>query len=1189
MLLKKIIFSLIFILCGIASISFADDTEIYVTEASVRTNDVPQVLIIFDTSGSMEYVGSTSNPQYFPSRESYDIGGASLANSTKLYYSDDIETVPTIGSKQFFKHKFNGCELSSDYLEDYGKFTGYLRHYNVDDREWQELPTNPDSGNELDTVDCFADIREKNQENGKSKSNGNANYPDGFPVDDSDSAYLTPVSNSSLDIDTAIESAKQTDFGLGKSFTVYTEHYITWYHSTSVIDNTLLRMDVAKQVIQDAIISTPGVDFGLAIFNKDDKSNNKAGRIIQGIKEFNDANKKSLLSKVKSLKGVYLNRTPLCDTLYEAYRYFSGGAVLNGDNTINSTNPDHEYDTGDINPVHDATIIKNGNYDSPFEGKTCSSSAAIVYITDGEPTRDNYTNDLIASLVGQPQRIDPDTNEPLVDNNGDPILDLIDKDNAMPRLAGYMYNNDINASVSGTQNVRTYTIGFSEGAADAEDILEDTADLGGGKYFSALSAEALQKSLQQVFAEVVSVPATFSSPSVSSARVDSGNSAYYSMFLPNKGPRWAGNIKKLTFNSNGDVLDANNSPALSDGGLIKDSACTIWTQNCTSFTGNGDGSNVTDGGAAQHLQSNTDRTLYGNFSLSGELTEFNKANAQSHAGDAGDLATHMGVTEDELDKMFNWAKGQDVFDEDDDESITDIRQDVLGDSLHSKPLAINYGTAASPNVKLFMGTNHGFMHMFSDAGDSISETWAFMPYELLPNLRELAVNLPTGTHSIYGLDSSPVAYTKRNASGAIETAWLFFGMRRGGTSYYAMDVTNPNSPKMLWHKNANSTDFDNLGQSWSEPVVTYIPGFKEGSDQSESPVIIIGAGYNPSTKDVSGLGSDDTIGRGVFIMSAKTGDVIHSFGPSNGDKMTKMPNILDSIPNKVAVLDSDSDGITDRIYATDTGANIWRMDLPSTDPNDSENPWTAFKFAELAGDSLVNDRRFFAEPIVAQTIISATHQTDINGELTLSYQNIPYDAVAVGSGHRANPLDKTRSDKFFVLQDRNVVTRSFAGESIPDALLLDDLYDVTGAAPADQSDNITFATKRGWFYSFTGGGEKSLSAGLIVNGRVFFTSYIPTTTESLDQCSFSGQGKLYGFDLHKGIRSYSQLSYELGEGIPDTPGIIVPVNSDTMYLIGIGDTGNDMEKVDGDDGCPEGDGKCVASGLQSNRIYYYME
>lgn len=45
-----------------------------------------------------------------------------------------------------------------------------------------------------------------------------------------------------------------------------------------------------------------------------------------------------------------------------------------------------------------------------------------------------------------------------------------------------------------------------------------------------------------------------------------------------------------------------------------------------------------------------------------------------------------------------------------------------------------------------------------------------------------------------------------------------------------------------------------------------------------------------------------------------------------------------------------------------------------------------------------------------------------------------------------------------------------------------------------------------------------------------------------------------------------------------------------MYLIGIGDAANDMIKNDvlGDDGCPEGDDKCIGGGLGVNRIYYHQ-
>ena len=34
-----------------------------------------------------------------------------------------------------------------------------------------------------------------------------------------------------------------------------------------------------------------------------------------------------------------------------------------------------------------------------------------------------------------------------------------------------------------------------------------------------------------------------------------------------------------------------------------------------------------------------------------------------------------------------------------------------------------------------------------------------------------------------------------------DKVWIFFGLRRGGSSYYAMDVSSPNSPSLMWHIN----------------------------------------------------------------------------------------------------------------------------------------------------------------------------------------------------------------------------------------------------------------------------------------------------------------------------------------------------------------------------------------------------
>ncbi|MBR9729534.1 pilus assembly protein [Shewanella intestini] len=1173
-MIKRLLMSTIgFFSVGYSAFNMADDTELYVTESSIRTNERPQVLIIFDTSGSMEYVGTIGNNNFrkvvFESDELYSQDSESLNDSSVLYYSNDIEVVPDINSSQTIEHRYNGCAQSADYLTRYGMFTGYIRHYDHDKRDWVEMPIN--DGQAIDTIDCFEDISEQDQGNARGQQQ-DLQYPDGFPVDGYDSPYLSPGSKQS-DIDDAISKAKNTDFGLGNAVTLYTKKYVQWYHSNKkTIDYT--RMDVARRVIEDTIMHTPGVDFGLAIFNKDDQVKNNGGRIIHAIQPFTDTNKKSLLDKVQNLHGVYRNYTPLCDTLFEAYRYFSGGEVHFGNNPVEPKSlprPNgYEADTGDINPLRDMDAESNGRYISPFVGKICQSNASIVYITDGEPTRDNYSNSLIEQLVGH------------------------DVSNAkgLPTLAKWMYENDVNPNVDNTQNVTTYTIGFSSGADNAAALLQETANNGGGSYFHANSADALQKALQKVFAEVNNKPATFSSPAVSSGRMDTDDSAYQSMFLPSKGPRWSGNIKKLTVSDNGELLDASGRAAIDESGLLKASACSLWTTNCTSMTGGGDGSNVQLGGVAQHLQSNQARHLLSNLGVNGGLQTLTKNNAQYALGGEEQLAQLMGANTDQLNDLFSWIQGYDVNDDNDNNVTNELRQDIMGDPLHSSPLVINYGTQANPNIKIFVGTNHGFMHMFTDRGSSVAESWAFMPQSLLANVKELTDNQQSGVHSVYGIDSSPVAHIKRSATGAVERAWLFFGMRRGGNAYYALDITNPDVPVFKWRISAASPHYSEMGQTWSEPVITYIPGYPANNTSIDNakPVMIVGAGYSPATKDSGAIGIDDTLGKGVYIIDADTGELVHHFGRDSGTGKTPLTGITDSIPNKVAILDSDSDGLTDRIYATDTGANIWRMDLPSAQPNGKDAPWTGYKLASLGGQSQFNDRRFFNAPEIAQTMISNLHSITDNNQTYYSYHNVPYDAVVVGSGHRPHPLDKIRQDKFFVVQDRNVVTRSFNGSlhAVPKTLEMDDLYNVTSAPPTSQNDEILFATKRGWYFDLPKVGEKSLSSALIAKGRVFFTSYVPGDLTDAEQCFTTGVGLLYGFDLHRGTRSYKELSYETGEGIPNSPTIVVPKNGDNMYIIGIGIAGDKLEKDgDFDDGCADGDERCIGGGLQMNRIYFH--
>ena len=74
---------------------------------------------------------------------------------------------------------------------------------------------------------------------------------------------------------------------------------------------------------------------------------------------------------------------------------------------------------------------------------------------------------------------------------------------------------------------------------------------------------------------------------------------------------------------------------------------------------------------------------------------------------------------------------------------------------------------------------------------------------------------PSASFKHYGVDGDIVPVTKDvDRDGIIEPAdgdfvYIIFGMRRGGETYYAIDVTDKNSPDLIW-----TQDFVEGGESW---------------------------------------------------------------------------------------------------------------------------------------------------------------------------------------------------------------------------------------------------------------------------------------------------------------------------------------------------------------------------------------
>jgi type IV pilus assembly protein PilY1 len=1199
-MLKKILCSAFMFMIVTSGMTIADDTELYLIDSTVRSGKRPQVLFIFDNSGSMStedqnavssYCSATAQAArtcaYADGFTSYLAGYSGYISGNGIYWNaggiDNTSNMPVpdvpTDSRRFYADN-NNCNKAAIALVERGRYTGYLREFKSSGQSGKWYPLADNEGfNTGQVVDCHQDIVESDPKNPgrKKQGGGTVAFADGYPIDNK-TMYST-------DRD---QSLTNTDFGIGSPVTLYTAHYLVWYQWVTKTEDgqnsggTGTRLEVAKEALSTALtgLAIP-IDAGVAIFNLNypEEFMIDGGRIVYDIAEMTSTNQTNLISLIKNMPAQ--TNTPLCETLYEAHQYFSGGAVTFGNKDSNAQG---SYKIDGYVPNSPPSILSSGNYSTPF--KKCPDTAYIIYITDGEPTLDSAADGAIASLTASAKVAGNYTPFNFTNSKNQP------QTSSLPALASYMYNNDMvagvkdAAGVDNKQNVRLFTIGFSDGADAAAALLEEAAFRGGNPrnqatgiskgYYVAKNGLDLVQAMDDALKSILAVDSSFTSPSIASNNFDKTqtyNSAYFAMFLPGQGPRWSGNLKKLKVTSSGEIVGPGGTiKAIDANGNIASTTCTYWN---TCVGANVDGNKVTSGGvlpwlreAALKINGKT-RTIYTNSGSS--LSNIENVSSSSMYSLLGSPVTNSESTS--VRQHLDWLYGVDVDDDDRDGSIADAREDVMGDPLHSKPLAINFGASStSLDVRILVGTNQGLVHMFkdSDTGSkdysvgSVAESWAFIPAELLSNVPKLKDNLPTGEHSVYGMDLSPVAYTKTDATGKVNKAWAFLGMRRGGMSYYALDVTSPDAPSFKWKIDTNTSGLEQLGQTWSEPLVTFIPGV-------EGPVLILGGG----------MATSDGTGEAIYIVNADTGAYISKFTATG----------MNSVVSKVAVLDSNNDGVTDRIYATDIGGNVWRMDLPSAD----KDGWSIFKFASISTDSAPNNRMFFAEPAVAQTQFSNVHS--VSGEL--SYQSIPYDAVTIGTGNRTKPAsDKVTKDMFFVFQDRNVVTKTFSGTDIPAALGVGELYDVTTAAP--ESDNVAFGGKRGWYYSLAVAGEKSLSASLIFDGKVYFTSFIPPTNEQVDFdagiCGFPGQGRLYVFDLHRGTRSYSELYYEIGERVPDTPTIIVTSSPNPS-------PNPDPEPGPGSDdgsvrlivGCGEVvNGECkgtiqIGSGLTTNSIYYHLD
>lgn len=846
-------------------------------------------------------------------------------------------------------------------------------------------------------------------------------------------------------------------------------------------------------------------------------------------------------------------------------------------------------------------------YISPFSTELSCASNYQVLLTDGEANSLNSSGQTAAqNLVGKSSCFSKNGANQNYDSH-----ELCGVD-----IAQYLFEEDqISDSIlANEQIVKTYTIAFNLNDSGAVQFLKDMAKYGTGgsndAFYSATSASDLISVFNTILTDVKKDPTSFVAPSLATNafnRLLSRDEVYFGLFTPALERHWFGNVKKynICIDSVGDpeddsddctlgeILDATYEPAVDPAdNKFKTTATSVWSDVI-------DGQATTRGGAGGELTDYTKRIIYTDATSSGTAPA--SGTALSTAGHKIDIDTW---DDPELSHVRNavcptpstspssdcatrmmWLLGK-ATTPDSENDASDTTRWAFNDVLHSSPVVITYGGQDTNDDgvidhffdRIVVGTNEGGIRFLN--GTTGKEEWTFIPQVLLDPQQKMLFDNAEGDH-LYGMDVTPTVHFRDvNGDGTItpsegDFVHVIVAMRQGGKYVYALDVTGVVDddtdtvvPKFLWRIQGGTGDFTRLGQTWSQPRLAKIYVTVSGT-LTQREVLIFGGGYDPNLDNTFGYVADDGddnndpnhLGNAIYIVDANTGARILSISGDGSGADIEVEAMHYPIPSRITVLDSDGDGVDDRLYVGDLGGQVWRVDLAADVKATGSGRAGSSVVGRLAaisstGSGGINERRFFEPPSVVQ-VKDSEYSDAAGGE---------YDYILIGTGWRQHPLDKKVHDRFYAFRDEVIGPMNDAspGDNLADSYPAD----TSGNAPISNADLIDITTRilnvddtdiddikasQGWYYDFTtagNDGEKVLSAPITIAGTVFFTTYQPDAVTNAEACSAQiGGGNAYNFsvlraaatidwDLDGSIDPLEDRALRLGGGIPSD---VVPV------------------------------------------------
>jgi type IV pilus assembly protein PilY1 len=625
------------------------------------------------------------------------------------------------------------------------------------------------------------------------------------------------------------------------------------------------------------------------------------------------------------------------------------------------------------------------------------------------------------------------------------------------------------------------------------DDLWHAAVNGRGQYFSATDPQTLSDAIGTTLNEISKDAGSSAAASASSLTPVTGDNW---VFLPSysNSPTWHGDLRAFQFTTDA-VTSGLIAPDTSDGKAV-------WSAR-TRLDG-------------RDLATRPRRVLVGNGA--GRLLDFTYANLQAlrYNSDFDDLCagsrplsqcsrlTPAALAKATGDNLVSFLRGDlqlQMGVPAPDNQVFRNRFSRLGDFVNAAPVYVakppfKYADAgytqfvtdhASRAKMVYAPANDGMLHAFQvgeNETDPVGgdELWAFVPRGVLPHLRRLADVGYDATHSNL-LDATPTIGDVF-ADGQWRTI-LVGGMGAGGRYYYALDITNPASPALLWEFSDA-----NLGLTFGNPVIT--------KDAKGTWLVAFTSGIN---------NVGDGKGR-IYLLDAVTGRP--RAGTGAGEIVTSAGDT--STPSNLGHLNawvpSDTDNTALRFYAGDMLGNLWRFDH---DDRVAPSGIEATLLGQALGPNLV------PQPITGKPVLTE-----------LLADHMPVTVISFGTGRLLNNADLASTGLQTIYSIRDTLGSTGLGPlRDPNAKLV--RQELNASRRLDDAKSVDWNAQNGWYVDLNqSSGERVALDGVpLASGLIAFASTVPNG----DPCGNGGSSYLYQFLLPSGDVRDVEVSNSLIVGV----------------------------------------------------------